>query len=503
MPKALDNARLAALLEALAAGLERERANPYRVRAYRNAARSVGRHPRPLAQMVAAGQPLTVLPDVGPHLASLLVEMVKTGKAPRLKDGKDRKDAQAGGAAGAFIRPLLAPLVAALVADLRRQPGVRAVEPAGAYRRRADVVDGLDLVVACAKPEATLHAWAANLALPADTDDAGTLLRITTREGLPVRVRFAARLLPALLEDTGSPAHAEALRKRAKARRKPWPPRHASEAAAYRSLGLPSIPPELREGDGELEAADAGTLPRLVELADLRGDLHLHTDASDGASSIATMAKACRARGLSYAAVTDHTQRTSIAGGLSPERMRRHLRRIDAVSDAMEGFTLLKGAEVDILRHGLDLPDDVLDELDVVVCSLHHRDGQDGRELTRRVLAAMAHPRAQILGHPTGRMIGRRPAMDLDWDKVLDHALDWGWALEIDGQANRMDPPAPLLRRAAALGLRFAVDSDAHTVAELQFQENATEQARRGWIPKEQVLNAGTLRQLRARLRRG
>ncbi|HUR63564.1 MAG TPA: PHP domain-containing protein [Candidatus Thermoplasmatota archaeon] len=498
-----DNATLAAMLEEVAKTLERQQANPYRVRAYRNAARSIGRHPRALARMVKAGESLTTLPGVGPHLESLLVELVTSGKVPRLKPDRDRHRRKTGRTRqGTFIRPLLAPLVEALVQDLRRLPGVKAVEPAGAYRRCADTVQDLDLVVACAKPAKTLREWSAELALPGEVDLTGTTLRLTTSDHLPVTVRFATHLVPALVEATGSLPHVAALRERAKKRRLTWPPAKGGEPAFYKALGLPWIAPELREGDGELEAAEAGTLPDLVQMADLRGDLHVHTDATDGASSIAVMAEAARKRGLSYVAITDHTQRTSIARGLSPDAMRGHLRDIDAANDAAEGITILKGAEVDILKRGLDLPDDVLDEMDVVVCSLHHRDRQDGAELTRRVLRAMEHPCAHILGHPTGRLIGRRPGMDLDWDKLLDSALDHGWALEVDGQAYRMDPPAPIIRRAAALGVRFALDSDAHSIREMQFQENAVDQARRGWVDKKQVLNACTLRGLKGKLRR-
>ncbi|MFO1534287.1 MAG: PHP domain-containing protein [Thermoplasmatota archaeon] len=502
--KTPNNAALAAMLEAVADSLELQQANPYRVRAYRKAALSVGRHPRPVAGMVKDGEPLTALPQVGPAIAGLLAEFVRTGAPPKPSPGRDRHRRRGTRRTRdkAFIRPLLAPLMDALVEDLRRIPGVRAVEPAGAYRRCADTVEGLDLVVACGKPAEALRAWAANLALPGDVDLEGTTMRLTTTDHLPVTVRFASHLVPALVEATGSEAHLAALRKRAKARKPGWPAAHGSEASFYKALGLPWIAPELREGDGEVEAAEAGTLPDLVELGDLKGDLHMHTEATDGASSIEVMAEASRKRGLSYVAITDHTQRTSIAGGLKPAEMREHLRRIDAANDAAAGITILKGAEVDILRNGLDLPDDVLDEMDVVVCSLHHRDRADGPELTRRVLQAMEHPKAHILGHPTGRLIGRREPMDLDWDKVLEHALDHGWALEVDGQAYRMDPPVPIVRRAAALGIPFALDSDAHSIKEMKFQRNAVDQARRGWVDKKQVLNAGTLRQMKARLRR-
>ncbi|HEX2066401.1 MAG TPA: PHP domain-containing protein [Candidatus Thermoplasmatota archaeon] len=505
--KGPDNASLAAMLEAAADRLELQQADPYRVRAYRKAALSVGRHPRAVAAMLAQGQPLTELPNVGRGLAAVLAEFVRSGKPPAPRPGRDRRRRRPGRTQPrTFIRPLLAPMVDALVADLRRLPGVQAVEPAGTYRRRADTVEGLDLVVACAKPEETLRRWAAGLALPGETDLEGTTLRITTTDRLLVAVRFVRHLMPAFVEATGSAGHVAALQARAKALRKPWPPSKGSEASLYGALGLPWVPPELREADGEVEAAAEGRLPDLVGLSDLKGDLHMHTEATDGASSVEVMAKASRRRGMEYVAITDHTQRTSIAGGLTPPAMREHMRRIDDANDQARaegwGITILKGAEVDILRGGLDLPDDVLEEMDVVVCSLHHRDRQEGAELTRRVLQAMAHPKAHILGHPTGRLIGRRPGMDLDWGKVLDSALDHGWALEVDGQAYRMDPPAPIVRRAAALGVRFALDSDAHSVREMQFQENAVDQARRGWVERRQVLNAGSLAQMRARLRR-
>ncbi|HUR61205.1 MAG TPA: PHP domain-containing protein [Candidatus Thermoplasmatota archaeon] len=512
-----DNVVLAQVLEHYAQELEKERANPYRVRAYRKAAKSIGRHPRSLGQMVDSGQPLTSLPNVGPHLESLLVEVLRTGKVPKLKRDKpgshrhhdgEAKASRAGRTRqGTFIRPILAPFVEALMKDLRRFPGVASVEPAGAYRRRADVVEDLDLVAACKEPGKTMRAWAKGLALPAAADLTSTTVRMTTRDKLPVAVRFAtpAQMGRALLESTGSQAHVAQLRGLAKAQRRRWPPA-AGEAACYEALGLAFIEPELREGEGEVEAAREGRLPDLVTLADLKGDLHMHTYATDGASSVEAMAKASRHRGLSYVAITDHTQRTSIAGGLTPDEMRKHLAHIAEVNDQAKaerwGITILKGAEVDILRHGLDLPDDVLDELDLVVCSLHHRDRQEGPELTRRTLEAMEHPCAHILGHPTGRMLGRRPPMDLDWDKLLDAALDQGWALEVDGQAYRMDPPHPIIRRAAALGIPFSLSSDAHSVPEMQFQENAVQQARRGWVAKGQVLNAGTLREMKARLRR-
>src|ERR1051326_3110119 len=278
------------MLEEVARSLEREHANPYRIRAYRNAARSIGRHPRAVAKMVEAGQALTVLPDVGPHLESLLVELVRTGTIPKLKPdhGKASRPAHRG-QPRTFIRPLLAPMMDALLADLRRLPGVKAAEPAGAYRRRADVVEALDLVVACAAPAKTLAAWTEGLALHGEVDDDGTTLRLVTTDRLPVTVRFAAQLVPALVEATGSRAHLAALQQRAKARRKTWPPAARTEASLYRALGLPLIPPELREGDGEIEAADSGALPDLVELADLRGDLHMHTNATDGAVSIQAM----------------------------------------------------------------------------------------------------------------------------------------------------------------------------------------------------------------------
>jgi DNA polymerase (family X) len=272
------------------------------------------------------------------------------------------------------------------------------------------------------------------------------------------------------------------------------PLKGTSEEAIYEALGLPFIEPELREDRGEVEAALAGALPNLVRLSDLQGDLHTHTDWTDGRSPMEAMVVEAVARGLRYIAVTDHTPRTSVAGGMGwPRHLQQH-KAIDtvnrAIEDAGHDFRILKGAEVDILKDGrLDLPSKALRELEVVVASLHFREGQSAKQLTQRVLAAMGKGDAHILGHPSGRLLDRRPAMEHDWTRLIEAARDQGWAFETDGQPWRQDLWDALLQQCKQEGVRCSVSSDAHSTTELAYIENAVVQARRGWLEKRDVLN--------------
>lgn len=498
-PAEITNTQLAQMLTRYADEMERVRANPYRAKAYRKAAEALGRHPRKLTQMLAAGEPLTAIPGVGASLARLLEETLAKGHIPQGPAPKQyhrgHMHAEMSMPAGTAIRTMMRPFVESLVTSLEKLPGVHDVIPTGPYRRRVDIIDRIDLVVACDAPKPLAKAWSKELAIAPAASKRADTVQMKTQDGIVLAVRFAvpADISQASLETTGPDAHVRTLKAWAKANAKSWPnPPKATllDEGIYKGLGLPWIAPELRGDGAEIELAAKGKLPRILEAKDIRGDLHTHTDATDGSEPLEGMVAAAEERGLEYIAVTDHTQRTKIARGLDPEQMRAHLRHIDAVNDE-SSIRVLKGAEVDILKGGkLDLPDDVLDELEVVVCSLHHRDNRDGRELTQRVLAAMEHERAHILGHPSGRLIGKRPPMDLDWPKLMESAEQHGWAFEIDGQYDRMDLNAELARAAAARGIRFSIASDAHSVKELDFMWSALDQSRRGWVDKSLVLNA-------------
>jgi DNA polymerase (family 10) len=276
-----------------------------------------------------------------------------------------------------------------------------------------------------------------------------------------------------------------------------------TEKQVFQRVGLPYIEPELREDRGEIEAARGGTLPRLLSAGDIRGDLHVHTDASDGRGTLSAMARAAVGRGYEYLAVTDHTHSLRVARGLDPRRLRAQLRAIDRLQERQEGITLLKSAEVDILRDGsLDLPDDLLDELDLCVGAVHSHLDLSGRRQTERILRAMDHRRLQILAHPTGRLIGSRDAYAVDVERIIEGAAERGCWLELNAQPRRLDLSDKWLRAAQERGVRISVATDAHAPEQLDLMRLGVGQARRGWLEKRDVVNTRSLAGLRRLMRR-
>jgi DNA polymerase (family 10) len=265
----------------------------------------------------------------------------------------------------------------------------------------------------------------------------------------------------------------------------------AAEEDFFRGLGLAFIPPELREGRSEVEAAAAGTLPRLVDAHDLRGTFHCHTDWSDGAATLEEMAEAARAAGLDYLGIADHSRSAAYAGGLSIERVRQQWRAIDALNDRYAGaFRLFKGVECDILADGtLDYPDEVLAGFDYVVASVHSRFGLSREAMTERIVRAVAHPMVTMLGHPTGRLLLARDAYALDLEAVIAAAAAHGTMIEINANPHRLDLDAPHARRARDLGVAIAINPDAHSTAGLDDLDYGLGQARRAGLRPEDVLN--------------
>ena len=313
---------------------------------------------------------------------------------------------------------------------------------------------------------------------------------------------------------TGSKAHNIALRDRALARG--WKLNEyglfdhdgrgmagATEEQIYQALDLAFIPPELRENRGELEAAAANTLPRLIEAADLKGDVHMHTTESDGREPLETMAAAAQAKGLEYIAITDHTQSLAMANGLDEARTMAHAERIRTFSKTLKRLTVLAGAEVDILSDGrLDLADDCLKQLDVVIVSLHSNLQQDESETTRRLIRAIENPYVDIVGHPTARWLLRREGAKLRLEKVIDAAVANGVALEINSQPHRLDLCDSHARLARDRGARLAINSDAHEVPALNYPRWGILTARRAWLTKDDVINTRPLKTFKAGLRR-
>jgi DNA polymerase (family 10) len=276
-----------------------------------------------------------------------------------------------------------------------------------------------------------------------------------------------------------------------------------TEEEVYQAVGLPWIPPELREARGEIARALEGRLPKLLELADLRGDLHMHTTVTDGRASLEDMVEAARRRGYAYIAITDHSKRVTMARGLDGRRLRQHWKAIDKLAAKVKGLTILKGVEMDILEDGsLDLPDAVLKEADWVVASIHYGQNQSREQITRRLLNAIQNRYVSAIGHPTGRLIGRRQSYDVDLETVMKAAADHGCLMECNAQPDRLDLDDLALMAAKARGVGIVVNTDAHSVEELGNLEFGVGQARRAGLEAKDVVNTRTLAELRKRVRR-
>jgi DNA polymerase (family 10) len=410
------------------------------------------------------------------------------------------------------------PLGRELVRALEGVAGVKHAVLAGSARRMKETVGDLDLLVTSSRPAAVMKAFVGLPQVGEVLERGETKASIRHREGLQVDLRVVEpeAFGAALLYFTGSKQHN--IRVRDIAQRKGLKLSEyglfreksgrrvagASEEEVYAAVGLPWIAPELREDAGEIEAALAGTLPRLLELGDVRGDLHCHTKASDGHHTIDALATAARRRGYEYVAVTDHSRAARVAGGLDVDDLRAHVARIRAAQKRHPDIRLLTGTEVDILPDGrLDYPDDVLAELDVVVAAVHSSFKQPKREMTRRLCAALAHPHVRVLAHPTGRLLDQREAYDVDLGQVLRAAARHGKAVEVNGYPDRLDLDGVGARRAREAHARLAVDTDTHMLDHLAYMELAVATARRGWAEKGDVVNTWPLARLTAWLHEG
>ncbi|MEW6353234.1 MAG: DNA polymerase/3'-5' exonuclease PolX [Pseudomonadota bacterium] len=419
------------------------------------------------------------------------------------------------GLGGRFKLAVAAQYAEPLAAYLRRVPGVYHVVVAGSYRRGQDTVGDLDILVTAAPRSPVMERFIAYEEVADVIAQGPTRATVMLRSKLQVDIRVVDEKSygAALHYFTGSKAHSVALRKLAlehglkineygvfRGRERVA---GKTEESVYDALGLDYIPPELRENRGEIEAARAHRLPRLVELKDLRGDLHAHTTATDGRNSLREMAAAAQARGFEYLAITEHSRRLTVAHGLTPQRLLAQIDEIDRLNSELRGITLLKGIEVDILEDGaLDLPDDLLGKLDLVVGAVHSRFDLSRERQTTRILKAMDHPHFSILAHPSGRLIQEREPYDVDMQRIIRHAKQRGCFLEINAHPERLDLPDIHAQMAKEEGVLMTIDSDAHSINHFDNLRFGVAQARRGWLEKRDVLNTRSLRELRALLAR-
>lgn len=565
----IHNADIAAIFTEIADLLEIEQANPFRIRAYRNAARIVGELGREVRAMVERGEDLTDLPGIGDDLAGKMIEIVATGKCRALdklhaelppaitellhvpglgpkrvrtlwhdldiqtleqlaraaRDGRIRALPGFGAKTEANILQAVeahlskahriklataAQYAESLLAWLGGAHGVARAEVAGSFRRSRETVGDLDILVVAAADSDVMRRFVAYDEVAEVLSQGTTRASVVLKSGLQVDLRVveAAAYGAALCYFTGSKAHNIALRKIAQD--KGWKLNEygvfagrariagASEAEVYRCLGLPWIPPELREDRGEIAAARGGRLPKLVEFADLKGDLHAHTKATDGHHGLKEMALAAKALGLSYLAITEHSRRLAMAHGLDPLRLAEQCDEIDRLNDSLDGIVLLKGIEVDILEDGsLDLPDKSLEPLDIVVAAVHSRFDLPRARQTERILRALDNRYVTLLAHPTGRMIEEREPYDVDMLRIIRHARQRGCFLELNAYPERLDLLDTHCLMAKEEGVLVAIDSDAHGREDFANLRFGVGQARRGWLAAQDVLNTRPLGQLR------
>jgi len=571
----MQNAEIARLLGDVADLLEISAGNPFKVRAYRNAARTVADHPDPVAELVAGGAfDLTELPGIGDGIAKEIRALVETGSLPQrqqlvamippgllellkipglgpkrvklfheelkvnsvadLKAALDAgKIAKLPGFGAKLLEKLREGVAAAATGDgqkrmvlheaeqyaraiveyLKVGGGIDEIDVAGSFRRRKETIGDLDIVVTSSKPADVIQRFGkfGDVRQVASQGDTRSTVRLSNGLQVDLRVVEPACFGAAMQYFTGSQAHNIELRKIAQAKKLKLNEYGVfrgskcisgrTEREVYDALGLDWIPPELRENRGEIALAKAHKLPQLVTLENIRGDLQMHTDASDGKATLAEMVEAARALRYEYIAITDHSPRTSMAGQ-TPEEIRAQWKVIDGLNKGMRGFRVLKSVEMDILESGkLDLPDDLLAEADYVVATIHYGLKQSERQLTDRLLGAIQSPWVDAIGHPTGRIVPERPSYPLDFDVVAKAAANAKCLLEING-SERMDLPDTLAAAAKAHGVRFVLSTDAHNTRELGFMKFAVAVARRAGLEATDVLNTRPLPEFLKALRR-
>jgi DNA polymerase (family 10) len=409
---------------------------------------------------------------------------------------------------GRFLLGAVLPLISEIAVRLEKVPGVRQVAVAGSVRRRKETIGDGDVLVISTTPEAVMDLFVSMPVVVYIHGKGSTKSSVKLNTGMDVDVRVVPQesFGAALCYFTGSKDHNVALRRLAIEKklklneygvfRGEKSIAGKTEEEVYAALGLPYIPPEIRENSGEIEAAMAGKLPKLVDYGDLRGDLQTQTKWTDGQNTIEEMVEEARRLGLEYIAITDHTKSLAMTGGSDEKKLRQQMAAIDKLNKKLHGFAILKGAEVNINKDGtLDIADECLAELDVVGVAVHSHFNMSRDEMTRRVVRAMENPHADILFHPTGRVIQKREAVDLDIDAIIQAAKRTGTVLEIDALPERLDLKDEHVRKAVEAGVKLAIDTDAHNTNHLHYGHFGIATARRGWAEKSDVINTKPLKQ--------
>ncbi|MEW6143720.1 MAG: DNA polymerase/3'-5' exonuclease PolX [Thermodesulfobacteriota bacterium] len=547
--------------------------NPFKVRAYRNAAENILELGEDIEE-IAARDELTEIPGVGKDLAEKINAYIKTGKIKEYDKLREKvpldlvdllhiqglgpktlallfKELNVRNLAGlekalggeeilkfkgmgkkkiddikrgveifkeSKERTLLGaamPLAEEVVREIAKIPGTEGTIIAGSLRRMRETIGDMDILTIADKTEPVVDAFTGMKSVKDVLASGGTKGSVILKGGMQADLRVVGpeSYGAALMYFTGSKSHNVKLRTLAVKKglklneyglyRDEKRIAGETEKEMYKTLGLPFIPPELREDRGEIEAAIEGKLPDLIELGDIRGDLHTHTKWSDGKATIEEMAESALELGYEYIAITDHSPSQTIANGLSIDRLRAKQKELESVARRFRNIKILMGTEVDIKSDGtLDYPDSVLKELDVVIASVHSGFKMERETMTNRIIRAVKNPYVHAIGHPTGRLIGERDPYDVDIDKVIEAALEYGKALEVNGSYWRLDMNDLHAKKAIDAGVKVIISTDAHSTDQLKFMRYGVGTARRGWVEKKDVLNALSYKELMERLRK-
>jgi len=571
----VQNADVAEIFERVANLLEIRDANPFRVRAYRNAARTVSGLARNIADMVENDEDLSKLSGIGDDLAGKIQEIVKTGTLGQLLElekefpkelnelmrieglgpkkiyalyeelGIENLEQLKAAAENKKIRELQGfgakteesileeaerlesrqerrmPLIEAeqraepLLEYLQESSGVKKIEVAGSYRRRKETVGDLDILAACKKDSDIMDRFVEYEDVIKIISHGKTKSAVVLRGDLQVDLRVVPQVAfgAALHYFTGSKAHNIAVRKIGVQKglkineygvfKDDERIAGKNENDVFERVDLPYIEPELREDRGEIDAARKGRLPQLITLDDIRGDLQCHSEETDGHATLEEMAAAAKELGYEYLAITDHSKNVTMAKGMDAGRLAEQIEAVDRLNEKLEGIRLIKGCEVDILKDGsLDLPDDILQELDLTVCSIHYNRNLSRDKQTERVLRAMENPNFKIFGHPTGRIVNGRSPYEIDLERIMQAAKENGCILELNAHPERLDLSDTQCKMAREVGVKLVISTDAHRPDELKLMRCGVEQARRGWLEADDVINTHRWKDLQRLLAR-
>lgn len=566
----IHNVDIAEKFNELADLLEIKNENPFRIRAYRNAARLIKSLSHEATDLIKKEEDLTKFPGIGEDLAEKIITIVKTGELPLLKQTRkkvpkalsdmmripdlgpkrvkilydklkirnisDLKKAIKQGKVARLegfgektqekiekaltkFKPgekrRLKLVDASMLADplvkfLQKISGVKKVVVAGSFRRRKETVGDLDILVTTNKNSHVMQRLLKYDGIKSVVSQGETRATVKLHSGLQVDIRVISQESygAALLYFTGSQAHNIEVRKLAQQKNLKINEYGVfkgekciagkTEKEVYKCVNLPYIEPELRENRGEILAAQTRKLPKLITLKDIQGDLHCHTNVSDGQNSIEEMARVAQKLGYKYLAITEHSKHLTIANGLNEKQLLQQIKKIDKLNLKLKNFQILKSTECDILEDGkLDLSDDVLKELDFVIGAIHSKFKLSSAKQTERILRAMDNKYFNILAHPTGRLINQRDAYEIDLEKIMYEAKKRGCFLELNAQPDRLDLDDAHCQMAKEIGVKVAIATDAHHVATLEYMRYGIDQARRGWLSASDVLNTRSWHELK------